>query len=364
SPSACALGTEEASSAGYFQAVFAAFQRAEWVAGDPIDRFYSVGRRSVRLRFAGSGLLPCITPALRHLAAEPSLSPDLTIHLWDSASTGAGAPPPPPWRAEDYLPRGEIRGYQGGSIYIAYLPATGALSMMDAVRHQALYWVPDAARLPYWESAAPLRSILHWWVGDTAYRLAHAAAVGIPSGGALLAGKGGSGKSTTALACLDAGLLYAGDDYVLIGTEPSPYVYSLYGSAKLDGKQAGSFPHLAAAIQNHEKLETEKALLFLHDRYPERLVHGLPIRAILLPRIAGRRETKIQKASTAAALAALAPTTIFQLPLAGRGVFQMIARFAQQLPAYSLELGWDIAAIPTLIADLLAELEKTGEGGI
>jgi hypothetical protein len=63
---------------------------------------------------------------------------------------------------------------------------------------------------------SPLRS---YWVSGYGY------------GRRTVAGKGGSGKSTTALACLDSPLVYASDHYCSLTNEPAPYVYSLYDSA-------------------------------------------------------------------------------------------------------------------------------------
>ena len=59
----------------------------------------------------------------------------------------------------------------------------------------------DASRLPPWERACPLRALLTWWAAPERLLMAHGAAVGSGEGALLLAGPGGSGKSTTALAC-------------------------------------------------------------------------------------------------------------------------------------------------------------------
>ena len=72
-------------------------------------------------------------------------------------------------------------------------------------------------------------------------QLVHAAAVGTDEGALLITGRGGVGKSTTALACLEAGMQFLGDDYVVVGLDPEPQVYRLYGSAKLTSNSSSAF---------------------------------------------------------------------------------------------------------------------------
>ena len=208
--------------AAFFQSVQDGFDRAAAAAGGATDRFYSVGGLSLRLRFAGPALIPLLTPALAHLSAEPGGAPALTVCLWDSASTGT-PPPAPPWPPENRQARGEIVGYNDGRIFTAHHGGSGALSMYEAPPGRAVYWVLDAARVPYYESGAPLRTILHWWLGRRGRQVLHAGAVGAAAGGALLVGKGGSGKSTTAAACLGTTLRYAGDDYCAVRLSPTPH---------------------------------------------------------------------------------------------------------------------------------------------
>jgi hypothetical protein len=183
----------------------------------------------------------------------------------------------------------------------------------------------------------------------------HAAAVGTPNGGVLLAGKGGSGKSTTALNCINSELGYASDDYCLVAVDPQPYVYSLYNSAKVNADNTHRIPHLISAISNANRLDREKALLFLNEHYPDKIVTGFPLRAILLPRITGRSQTTLTPVSSIGGLRALAPSTIFQLSGAGGRAFQIMSRLVKQVPCYNLELGTDIAMIPGVIFDFLSK---------
>jgi hypothetical protein len=63
----------------------------------------------------------------------------------------------------------------------------------------------------------------------------------------------------------------------------------------------------------------------------------------------------------AATLAALAPSTIFQLPRAGGEAFKFLATFARGLPCFSLEAGTDLSTIPPVIERLLDEISSSAE---
>ena len=88
--------------------------------------------------------------------------------------------------------------------------------LLDLARRIGLFWVRDQAELPYWTASAPFRTLLHWWMEANGCQLLHAAAVGHQDGALLITGKGGVGKSTTALTCLEAGMQLISDDYLVV----------------------------------------------------------------------------------------------------------------------------------------------------
>ena len=340
--------------APFFTRLGEQFGLAVTAAGGGTEHHLRLGGRNVRLSFAGPALVPRIMPALRHLEADAAPpAPDLTVSLWDSVSTGV-AMPPPPWTHDDYRERGEVRGYNDARFRTAYSLGSGVLSMLDNQHRQAYFWVRDAATLAYWESGAPLLTLLHWWCNHEQRQLLHAAAVGNADGGVLLVGRGGSGKSTTALAALQAGLRYAGDDYCLLDPGPQPRVHSLYNSAKLNRDNLLRFPELGRLFDEAGCRLEEKALVFLEHYCPDRLIDGFPLRAVLLPRVRGGRGSSFAAVSPGAALKALAPSTIFQLTGAGAGSFRIMAGVVQRIPCYQLSLGTDLELVGRAIADLLA----------
>lgn len=320
----------------------------------PEELAFRIGGHQVRLQFAGLGAVPSIAPAFAHLGTAHSASPDLTVHIWDSASTGAPSPPLPDFHADS--PLGAFYFFEDPPARGVYQPGIQALSAVDLVSSNAWYWVADPEALPYWERASPIRQILHWWMATRGQQQVHGGAVGRPDGGVLLVGRGGSGKSTCALASLTSTLRYAGDDYTAVSLEPRPWVHSLFSTGKVDPDNLRRVPHLESALSNPESLATEKAVVFVDQHFPDRPIEGFPLMAIVLPTITGGRNTRVVPTSRATALAAVAPSTVFQLHTAGSQVLRYMTDLVGRVPAYVLELGTDVSATPNVILSLLDDL--------
>jgi hypothetical protein len=337
----------------FFELVHKTFHRAE-ATGGALERYYEVAGHPIRLRFAGRALVPFITLPLAHLASQPVPSPTLTICLWDNASTGTVLPHLP-WSAHDFGARGEIRGYNDGRIHTALYAGDSMLSMLDSEQGLALFCIRDSGQFPSYQRGSPLLTILHWSLRCYGLQFVHAAAVGTESlGGVLMVGKGGSGKSTAALSCLNSELSYVGDDYCLLAVEPTPFVHSLYNSAKVHADGLQRFPDLAPTVHGSFELDSGKRLLFVHQHCPGKTTAGVALRAVLVPRITGGSRTTLDPVSSMTGLTALAPSTIFQLSGAGHSALQTMAELVRQIPCYRLDLGTDLAQIPEVILGLLS----------
>jgi hypothetical protein len=334
---------------------------SDWLAG--IEESYSeatgaeadvveiaLADAPVRLEFADGTMADRLAPGFAHLLEPVATSAALTVRVWDSAGGG----PQPPLPEVPPGPRGRIYYSEDGPVRVSYQPGLSLLSVLDRERQLGWFWCASAELLPYWESSAPFRQLLHWWLPSREKLLVHGAAVGRPEGGVLLVGRGGSGKSTSALACLETDLLYAADDYCAID-EAAPAVHSLYCSGKLEPAHAARLTHLPEASIDGDGSENEKAVFFVQERYPERTCRSFPLRAVLAPRITGD-EARIVPLAGGAALQALAPSTLLQLHPADPGAFARMARLVNRVPAFSFELGPEISAIPAAIERLLEEL--------
>jgi hypothetical protein len=346
----------------YFNEVFSVFLDAAQITS-AVDQFYTIANHPVRLRFAGQKLVDSLSPAMKHLIAEPVPAPALTVFLWDSASTKKRIPPFP-WEKNATMAstvqnqnegRNPVIYFKDERIRGAYQIGVKTLSMLDTKVNTAIFWVPDGCKISYYERSSPLRTIFQWWANIHSLQLVHAGAVGTKKGGVLLAGESGSGKSTTALTCLDSELSYVSDDYCLVGMDSLPYAHSVYCSAKIDREGVQRFPCLASAVENTEGLPEEKALLLLNKHYSQKIVRGFPIRAILVPRITDGGKTKLIPASPRKGLMALAPSTIFQLRGASQADLTFMATLTRLIPSFVLELGKDTNNIPDIILDVLSK---------
>ena len=362
---------ENADRIAFFQAVEEGFHRAVKAVQGPVEYFYKIAGHTICLRFAGRALVPQVTSALAHLESDRVAKPALTVSLWDTVSTQTGMPLLVSsliqllrlrwWELLDS--RREIKGFNDHRIRSAFHLGPDILSLLDIQQNQALYWVMDASQIPYYERGSPLQTILNWWAANHGCQYVHAGAVGTEAGGVLLAGKGGCGKSTAALACIGSRLKYASDDYSLVAINPTPRAYSLYSTAKLKGiEDIRRFPLLAPMIDNMDRLDEEKAMIFLHEHHPEKIVSEFPLRAILLPQFTGKPETKLHPAKPVAALRALAPSTILQLAGAGQEAFRLMSALVQRVPCYIFETGTEISRIPEVILSLLNSEAAKSEG--
>lgn len=339
---------------GEFEAFNDAFERAAASAGGVAPHTFAIAGKRVLIEFAGEALVPYLTPALSHLESPIEGEPDLRIRAWDSKSTGVPLPDEA-GNLEEHQERGMPGSWGRGDILSAYLRPDPGLSMFDTAARRGVYWLPDAARTPYEDRSGPFRGILNWFMSRNGRQFIHGAAIGDHAGnGVLVVGKSGSGKSTTALMCMLAGMAYAGDDYCLLEPADQPKVHSLYASAKLHGDHLRQFPELEPKLANPHRIELEKGVLLLREHFPDRIVTGLKPLAVVVPRITGDRDTRIKDTGRPRALAALAPSSLLQLASTREESMRMMAELVRQLPAYEIELGTELGQIPTAISRLIS----------
>lgn len=316
-----------------------AFALASTAAGQGPEATFRVGDRVLRLRFAGPTLVPSLRQGLA-LPRVPAGTPvDLDVGVWDEETTGAG-PPACPFGAGDFVVRGDVRHPWGDSVHLSYAAASSTLEYADLGARVGAFWIRRAGALEPWRQAAPLRGLLAALAASSGACLAHAAAVGYAGDGLLLAGPGGSGKSTTALAAVARGWSFCGDDFVLIDTPADdPRVAALYGTAKLTpagaraaGLTMDQFPTLVPPAD----AGADKTVFQVGT------IAGLRLRVIVLPSAAsGRERALLRRASRAEAVRALLPSSLLLLPGATTEARARLTALATGLPSFVLELGRD-----------------------
>jgi hypothetical protein len=111
-------------------------------------------------------------------------------------------------------------------------------------------------------------------------------------------------------------------------------------------------PSLAPRVTNPDREPFDKAVLFPSEWAPERLLATAPVRGIVVPRVVDRPDSQVAAISPRSALAALAPSTLFQLPGSGEAQLRRLGRLAGSVPCHRLDAGSD----PRRVAERLAAL--------
>jgi hypothetical protein len=296
-----------------------AADRAVEAAGGYDDRYFKVGSEVIRVRCAGGPLAAFLTDAMGHVEVRPTVGAALTVRAWAGDS--------PPLGDGTHVRR--CSADDGSSFVQAGDVSLSALDGAGAVGHLWLRSLRRAADV----RVAPLSPILAAWLPSRGVFHAHAGAVGHGDGCLLLAAPSGRGKSTTALACVGAGLGYLGDDACLLAAGPRPMAYSLYRLAQSPQDQGASKQ--------------------IRHMPPETLVLEAPLRAIAIIAPTGRSETRTAVASAAEAVATIAPSSMLRLPTPREAVLRGLARIAASVPCHHLRAGTDRDRLAAAVRALL-----------
>jgi hypothetical protein len=344
-----------------FHKMRTAFERA-WTS-HPDRRWESLctfAGRCARMRVVGQGLLEQIAQAFQHLLAKGNpLSTELKIDLWDEGDTSVSCPinsEPVDERllkSTSYVEFGLILGSLEDRFIGCQCPQV--ITWFDRSEQHLVGSVSRHDELSLYDRGKPLHFPLLLWHSDQGAEVIHAALVSKNGEGVLFAGRGGAGKSTSALACLEAGFDYLGDDY--IGLEASGdgsfQGHSIYSATWLMADHLLQFPLLIPHAIYPERPDQEKTLVLLSHVFPQQLSCRAPIGALVLPRITGNSSGHIRPASKAEALFALAPSSILLRPSSGAATLNKLARLAERVPSYWLELGSDLSGVPDRVEELL-----------
>jgi hypothetical protein len=333
-------------------------------AAEVHTRFLTFAGRTARLTIVGRSMAECLMRPFAHLQVSeaPGREPELEIDLWEGASTGVGCAGCEPW------PDPAMRAAIGRSADGRWLSRRKAQSWIALDRHEQriVGWIGDSRRLTQYELGRPLHSQLLLWHMDRGVQALHGGLVARNGHGVLLAGPGGSGKSTVALTCLLAGFSYLADDYV--GLEPvdggERYVgHSLYSSTHLEPEHLRLFPSLMGAAIPGKPPREDKSLIFLAQVPAARLDSSTAITALALPRVVHDETTKWRRAAKIDAVLRLAPSSMMMIPHAAIAAgLHELSRLVERVPAYWLDLGRNLSEIPRRVEDLLAQAAASAAG--
>jgi hypothetical protein len=305
-----------------------------------------IGSQAIELRIAGDAMARAILPALEHLTdPEPGKEdPDLVVRVWDTAGSGTRLPDLP-----GVLGDAVGRSHYDGELCLSLRMFESVVSALHVGRGEAVHCMADGRRIAPYDLAHPLSEIFAWWLSRSGRYRVHAAAVGTEAGGVLLAGASGAGKSTSALTCLRAGMQFAGDDTVLVHSDP-PIAISLYNSGRADRDLLRRYPTVFPRLE--QPSGEEKAVGFFGR---EAMTHAITLRAVVLPRVLPGGRCRIAVGNRARALRALAPWAVLHSPGAEGLALSSIGDLLARLPVYVLEIGDDLHQIPVLLSRLIEE---------
>jgi len=230
------------------------------------------------------------------------------------------------------------------------------LSIYDYRSRRGLIWLAGG-KAPAWELSRPACPLLNAAVRDSPWTVCHAAAVGQRGRMLLLAGPGGVGKTTAAVACFRAGWDYAGDDFVLVQRDTG-LVEPLYCSARLRDDMASSFaPLIARERATSREFGETKHELNLRETAAAEQLRGGRIAAVLLPRRGGAASVSFAPASRGDLFHALFMVTNQGAPAPLRQHARKLVGLAPGRPIVSVDTAAEPAAIPMAFSRFLDGLD-------
>jgi hypothetical protein len=343
------------------QRMRAAFVRASEAHTSKLQEMTLIlGGQPVRLRTVGVELHDRIKRPLAHLEMSSPpvdvVSNALTIELWDELETGVGCAG---FVVNDGLDsgKGDVITVSADSRYVSMRRARSH-AVYDRRDRRIIGWSRNGDRVSLIELGRPMQYLFYYWFHDADLQLIHSAMVGQDGSGVIIAGRSGSGKSTTSLACLESGMNYLGDDVLAMsGSTESGFVgHSVYNSNHLLPRDMERFPRLKEHVKKGGRAKEDKWVVMLHEIFPGQLLPALPIRAIALPRIVDQPKSSYRRASKAQALMTIAPSSIVLIEGVMPEGLARLGKLVEHVPAYWVELGRDFRSTPDCMREIISEV--------
>jgi len=330
------------------------------------EAFCTFAGRGARIRVVGQRLSEQMAQAFQHLLTkENHTRVALEIDLWDEGDTSISCPVKSEpindqqLKANSYIEFGLVFGSLEDRYIGCQRPQM--ITWLDRSDQHLVGCVSRPDTLALYDRGKPLHFSLLLWHRDQGAEVIHAALVSMHGEGVLFAGKGGAGKSTSALACLEEGFDYLGDDYIALEArcDGSFQGHSLYSSTWFMADDLMNFPRLIPHAIYHEQPKREKTLVPLSRVFPGQLATSARIKALVLPRVTGLASARIRPASKRDALFALAPTSILLLPSSGATALDKLARLTERVPSYWMDVGRNLKEIPDRVQEII-DLARLG----
>lgn len=320
---------------GQLQPVFQAV-----AAGSPaavVEANYRIAGYPVRISSAGPKQAANLERAFGHLRASEGSTPALTVDIWDDEEVGPTNWAPWP---EDAETNGTITISENDRYVLTQ--RRGSVMLLDRRENNITGCVRGWSTLYQDERVRPFHRLLSIWLDDRNIQFIHAALVAQNGKGLLFVGKGGSGKSTSAITCYLGGMEFLSDDYVALeAASNGNFVgHSLYGTFLAD--RMDRFPAFSHVAMRPNYPFEEKEGVFVQDLPDSRLAANAKIAAIILPRVVDRPDIALSRVKPMEALRAAAPSSLWILPNSANSSLEKLAGLITSVPSFRLELGRDM----------------------
>lgn len=330
---------------------------------DTHELWFRFAGHPVRLHVVGSALQHILAQAYGNLALSAAEADDvgpaaLTVYAWDRATTDVGCPgiPHAP-DTTDVLGPGLMSQYADGQI-LRY-DRSHIVKTIARASSEIFICTRDATKTGLNDRTKPFPHFLATWYHDRGVQLLHAGLVAQDDQGVLLGGTGGSGKSTSSIACALGGLQFLGDDTVGTAIVHDDCIgYACYNAVRSDARNVEWFPQLQAAehLLPATPADKGKILTYMTDVADARPISAAIIRGIVIPSVKGSGPTHVVPTTGANALRRLAPSTLLRGLGGGVAGFKHMAELTRRLPCYELLLGASVADVPDAVQGLLEEI--------
>ena len=330
-----------------------------WCQLGGVEQYYRFGPISLCVRHIGNTLIDTVSPAIRHALVNKINSTNGTIYTLDASALNMQKPPAIwPFATDTHQGHQRIYWDMESCLALNSDESRGIWQLFNLKTGSGLYWVTNEQTLPTWEAGSPLRIFLHWLAWQEGYQLIHAAGLEWKGCGILLTGRGGSGKSTTTAAAVNAGWNTIGDDFVLLTDEKKPTASCIYDTIKLTQQSLDQITVMASNAVYIPSAPGDKARVHLSDKYRQQLAREISINMLFVLHISNTPETHILPLSKASMMNALAPTTIFMLKMGMKESFSRMTALVNQVPCYVIKMSSNSREVIEKLAIFVEKAEE------
>ena len=221
----------------------------------------------------------------------------------------------------------------------------GCITQVDLAAGRALITPGVPGQAAPWEVHASITLTLALLLGRDGRALLHAAGPVAPDGrGWLLVGDARAGKTTTCVNLVRAGWSFASDDNVVLSRDAA-------GGLRFEGlpRRFHVDTGLGRGIPSGERGAEDP-----HANWTGRWIATAPAAGIFLPHVAAESPTRVERVSAGEALNGLIRQSPWLVAdrVAAPAVLDLLKEVAA-LPAFTLRLGLDTFAAPSILAERL-----------